>query len=189
MSDMRTASRPVRTYLSAWTFPVRIVRMPRCMKDCELMLRQLTIFDGPFLKAMLQSEDVVKSVGLRRQPSGSWVSLWWTMRKTFPLAYCIECDSKRTGFIGLYDIIPGESGRMSLVIFERTLRRKGYGCRSASLFMDMLKERRFVRKIFAEVDPDNHGSLAFWRKIGFGDEPGIQGRTVMSLYLHFSCDK
>ncbi|MGE5893437.1 MAG: GNAT family N-acetyltransferase [bacterium] len=184
MSGMMAACRPVCPSLPVSRTPlIRIARMPTSVRDGNLMLRALTILDCPFLQAMFRNDQAVKSGRMRRRTSGSWISFWWRVRKTFPVAYCIECDAKRIGFIGLYDLALRERGRMSLVISDGNLRRKGYGSRAAGILMGALKNQRFVRTIIVEVEADNHGSLSFWRKIGFGEEQHLPGKIVMYLDL------
>jgi len=89
------------------------------------------------------------------------------MEKTFTPAYFIECDSKQIGFIGLYNLIPGKSAEMSLAIFDDNFRRRGYGTRAFKLCTQGMQRHSVVKEIFVEVKADNHGSLSFWRKLGF----------------------
>lgn len=159
-------------------------KIPADMEDDNLRLRRLRFSDGPFIMNGLKDEIIANANGLIRPINASWFFLWWWMKKTFMHAYCIECDSKPIGFIGLYDLMLGESTEISLTIFDKTLRRQGYGTRSFKLLAQHLQKHSVVREMRAKVMRDNHSALSFWRKIGFLQMVTLDAtQIIMSMHL------
>lgn len=158
-----------------------IAKMPGCLEDDNIRLRPLRIFDGPFITDVLRDKDILKSNGLSKPMSSLWFSFWWWIKKTFIPCYCIECDSKRIGFIGLYNLSPGKSAEMSLAIFNETLRRHGYGTRAFRLLVQGLKRYSVVKNLLVKVETDNHAAISFWRKLGFIETEISDGVVNMSL--------
>lgn len=116
----------------------------------------------------------------------SWFSLWWWMKRTFNLAYIIEIDSIRSGLIGLYDLQPGHSAEMTLVIFEKTLRNRGIGTRAFKLFAKNLITYSLTERIIVRVNRDNAFALSFWSGRGF-KETGRQDNVIAMVHcLPFS---
>jgi RimJ/RimL family protein N-acetyltransferase len=151
------------------------------MKDNDLSLRPMRISDGPFINNGLKDEIILKASGLNNPINSSWFSVWWWIKKTFMPCYCIECDSKRIGFIGLYNLSPGKSAEMSLAIFNETLRRHGYGTRAFRLLVQGLKRYSVVKNLLVKVETDNHAAISFWRKLGFIETEISDGVVNMSL--------
>jgi RimJ/RimL family protein N-acetyltransferase len=160
-----------------------IAKVPRCMKDDKFKLRAFRISDIPFLCDGLKDKWILTTDGLSKQISLSWLSVWWWIKKTFTFIYCIICDSKRIGFIGLYNLKPRESAEMTLVILDQNERRIGHGTRAFRIFTQTLKKCNLIEKIIVKVKEDNHTSIAFWRKLGFEDMHSLDGIRVMSIDL------
>jgi RimJ/RimL family protein N-acetyltransferase len=140
-------------------------------------MRPLSIFDGPFIRGALGNNDVLKANGMDGLPSDSWLALWWWFKKTYSLPYCIEAGSKRIGFLGLFNIDPGESAELSIVIFSGEERRLGYGTTAFKLLTESLRRGMLVKRILVRVKADNHAALSFWSKLGFrglGSEKDIR---------------
>jgi len=156
-------------------------RIPGYVKDGHLGLRRLRIFDGPFIRDILMDRDILKSGGLSKPISKSWFFVWWWIKKTFEPAYCVEFDSKRIGFIGLYDLKLGKSAEMTLVIYEKNCRRMGYGTRTFHILAQALRRYNLIEKIVVKVREDNHASISFWTGLGFEDVHSLGGIRVMSL--------
>ncbi|MBS1112503.1 MAG: Acetyltransferase domain [Nitrospirae bacterium] len=154
------------------------------MKDDNLKLRPLRIFDGPFIHRGLKDEIGLRTNRLSRQTDSSWFSVWWWIKKTYRYSFCIEVDSKPIGFIGLYNVAHFKSADISLVIFDETLRRQGYGTRSFKLFVQSLRRQSVMKKIFITVKTDNHRALSFWKKLGFSETRMINDRINMSMDLN-----
>ena len=142
-------------------------KTPRFIEDGNIRLRPLSIFDSRFISNGLRDEVILKANGLNKPMNLSRFSMWWWIRKTFVLAYCIELASEPIGFIGLYNLKPGESAEISLVIFDKTFRRHGYGARAFNLIAQSMHRHSVIEKIFIKVKTDNHDALLFWRKLGF----------------------
>jgi RimJ/RimL family protein N-acetyltransferase len=158
--------------------------MPRCMKDNNFKLRVFGIFDVPFLCEGLRDKEILTANGLSKQISSSWLSVWWWIKKTFAIIYCIECDSKRIGFISLYDLRLDKSAEMTLVIFDKNIRRHGYGSRAFRIFTQNLKKKSIVERIMVRVKTDNSISASFWHKLGFKELHVTNGIKTMFIDLN-----
>ena len=159
------------------------LRIPGYMEDGNLRLRPLRMSDSPFILRGLNDGAILKASGLSRPVVSSWFFAWWWMKKTFTPSYFIECDSKPIGFIGLYNLIPGKSAEMSLVIFDDNFRRMGYGTRAFNICAQGMKRHSVVKEIIVKVKADNHGALSFWKKLGFVEAGIINGLITMSMGL------
>jgi len=158
-------------------------RIPGYLKDDRVSLRLVRIFDSPFIRDILTDRDILKSGGLSKPISESWFFVWWWIKKTFEPAYCIKFDSKRIGFIGLYNLKPGKSAEMTLVISGENSRRMGYGTRTFHILAQALSRYNLTEKIVVKVRKDNHASISFWKRLGFEDMHSFSGIKVMSLDL------
>ncbi|HAM50700.1 MAG TPA: hypothetical protein DCP92_08425 [Nitrospiraceae bacterium] len=159
------------------------LKIPRYMEDGNLRLRLLRMSDGPFILRGLNDGAILKANGLSRPIASSWFFVWWWMKKTFIPAYCIEYDSQPIGFIGLYNLIPGNSAEVSLVIFDRNNRRRGYGTRAFQILAQTLRRCHLIEKITLKIQGDNRGSISFWTGLGFEDVHIPDGLRVMSMDL------
>jgi ribosomal protein S18 acetylase RimI-like enzyme len=160
------------------------IKITRSMKDDNLKLRPLRIFDGHFIHRALKDEIGLRTNGLNRLTNSSWFSVWRWIKKTYSYSFCIEMDSRTIGFIGLYNLALGKSSDISLVIFDETLRRQGYGTRSFKLFAQSLRRHSVVENIFVTVKKDNHKALSFWKKLGFSETSMSNGIINMSMDLN-----
>ncbi len=158
-------------------------RFPRSMKDRDLRLRPLRIFDGPFMSRMLREEAILRANGSSNPISSWWWVVWWWMRRSFVLAYCVECDSRRIGFVGLHDLRLGEVVEASMVLFDKDLRGIGYGSRVAALLLESLKRYSIAERVIARVKADNYISLSFVRKLGFVETTTSDDIVTLSLDL------
>jgi RimJ/RimL family protein N-acetyltransferase len=162
---------------------LRIVTLPACMRRDKIRLRPLRIFDGPFVRNMLNDEDIVKSCGGNKPASHSWFSVWWWIKKNFTPAYCIEYGSRPVGFTGVYHLTPGESAELSLVISDKRMRRRGYGSSAFALLWEVLQRHSFAREVSVRVWSDNPGAALFWKKLGFSEIKLEDGIVTMSRQL------
>ena len=160
------------------------IKVLRYMRDDNLMLRPLRFFDGPFISNGLKDEGALKSNGLSKPVDSSWFFVWWWIKKTYSCSFCIELDSRPIGFIGLYNLIPGNSAEISLVIFDKSLRGQGYGTRTFKLLAQSLQRHSVVREIWAGVTTDNHSALSFWKKLGFVEINTLDDINSMSVDLN-----
>jgi len=153
------------------------------MRDDNIKLRPLKIFDGHFIHRALKDEIGLKANGLNRLTDSSWFSVWWWIKKTYSYSFCIELDSRPIGFIGLYNLALGKSADISLLIFDETFRRQGYGTRSFKLFAQSMRRHSVMKKISITVKADNHRALSFWKKLGFSETSMLNGIINMSMAL------
>ncbi len=156
--------------------------LPAHMRGDTIRLRRLRLLDGPFISNGLKDHAMLKANGLSKRINLSWLSLWWWMRKTHNCIFCIEVDSKRIGFVGLYNLIPGTSAEISLVIFDKMFRRQGHGTEAFRLLMHHAKRRSLVKEIHAKIAKDNLGALLFWEKAGFLEVKTLDD-TIEYVYL------
>jgi len=163
---------------------VLCAKIPRYMEDDNLRLRPLKIFDGPFIINGLRDEDVWRANGLSRPISSSWFSVWWYLKKTFDLTLCIEIDSRRAGFIGLYNLSLGKFAELSLSLFEKNIRQCGYGSRAFRLLAKNLKEYSIVKKIIVRVKIDNNAAISFYRALGFNELGNLDRIKTMAIDLN-----
>ena len=159
-------------------------RIPRHIEYARIGLRQLRFSDIPFLWDGLRDKEILATNGLSKQIFSSWLSVWWWVKKTFTLIYCIKCDSKRIGFIGLYNLKLGKSAEMTLAILDKNMRRLGYGSKAFNIFAQNLQRHSVIEKILIKVKTDNHSALSFWRKVGFLEINTFDGLTTMSMDLN-----
>ena len=158
--------------------------MPRYMKENELRLRPLRIFDAPSLSRWLRNAGILRTEGLSRPAHLSWFFPWWWVKRRFDCSFCIEVDSRPIGFIGLYNMRLGRSSEITLMIFESALRRHGYGTMAFKLLVQNLQRHSVVEEISARVKSDNHIALSFWKSLGFKEVNSLEGMTRMSLDLN-----
>jgi RimJ/RimL family protein N-acetyltransferase len=161
-----------------------MIKVTISMRDDNLKLRPLRIFDGHFVHRGLKNEIGSKTNSLSGLTGSSWFSVWWWIKKTYNYSFCIELDSRTIGFIGLYNLALGKSADISLVIFDETFRRQGYGTRSLKLFAQSLRRHSVMKKIFITVRTDNHRALSFWKKLGFSETSVLNDRINMSMDLN-----
>jgi RimJ/RimL family protein N-acetyltransferase len=161
-----------------------IAKMPRCMNNNNIKLRAFGISDVPFLCEGLRDKEILAVSGLSKPVFLSWLSVWWWIKKTFTIIYCIECDSKRIGFIGLHNMRLGKSAEMTLVIFDKNIRRHGYGSRAFRIFTQNLKKKSIVERIMVRVKTDNSISTSFWQKHGFRELNVTNGIKTMFMDLN-----
>jgi RimJ/RimL family protein N-acetyltransferase len=115
--------------------------------------------------------------------STSWLSLVWWIKRTYPLAYCIELDAHRIGFVGLYRLRPGKSASLSLAIFDEAYRNRGYGTRTLGLFVQHLQKCRLVERLAVDVMQESSAASRFWEKAGFREASAVGGVITMTRDL------
>jgi hypothetical protein len=175
MNDKKTCS------MSHFVSPVLFFRIPGCMEDGSIRLRRLKIFDGCLINNAFRNGDILRLGGLVEPISKSWISLWWWLRKTYVLSYCIEAGPELIGFISLYNLRVDRTAEISLAIFEKKNRRLGYGTRAFNLLTHNLK--RYTTEIKARVREDNHAAILFWSKLGFRELGNLGDTKIMSMHL------
>ena len=142
-------------------------RIPRYMANPPIRLRPARVLDGPFLSEGLKRKDFLLVNDLKKSLHSSWFLAWWWMRKSFVCTYCILLDSRRIGFIGMYNLRLHKSVEISLFIFEQHVRHLGYGSKALNLLAQNLKRFSFVDEIIVRVRLDNRAALSFYQKNGY----------------------
>ncbi len=153
---------------------------PRSLRDNNLCLRPLRFADGRFVAAGLADAAILRACGMSTPLSTSWFSLVWWIRRTYPLAFCIELDARRIGFLGLYRLHPGKSASLSLAIFDETCRNRGYGTRALELLVQHLQKCRLVERLAVDVMQENPAAPSFWKKAGFREATAVGGVLTMT---------
>lgn len=155
-------------------------RLPAYMTDGAVLLRPMKISDGPYLRKQMSDREAPSFSLLSRPVSGSWFRVWLNMKKIFNAAYIITIDHAPSGFAGLYNLAPGQSVEISLVIFDREKRGRGFGIRAFTLIADNLQKNGVARRILVSCKSDNTSAQSFWSRCGF-HEHHRQGDLV-TLY-------
>jgi len=156
---------------------------PRSLRHSNLCLRPLRFADGRFIAAGLADAAILRACGMSAPPSASQFSLMWWIRRTYPLAYCIELDDHRIGFLGLYRLRPRKSASLSLAIFDETCRDCGYGTRALNLLIRYLEQCRLLERLTVDVLPENPRAVNFWKKAGFRESSTSGGVLAMTRDL------
>ena len=142
------------------------VRIPRYMTTPPIRLRPVRILDGPFLSEGFKREDFLLVNNLKKPIYSSWLPVWWWIKRTFVCTYCILIDSRKIGFIGLYNFKFRKSVEISLFIFEKQMRHLGYGSETLNLLTKTFRKFSFVNEIIAKVKVDNHVAISFYQRNG-----------------------
>jgi ribosomal protein S18 acetylase RimI-like enzyme len=158
-----------------------IARVPRQIRQGDLTLRPLRIWDGPFLARMVRQDDILWSCGARGCPEIPWFTLYRRLRTLFFLSYCIEYSSEKVGLAGFYHLRADKSAEMSLVIFKDSFRRKGLGTKVFRLLSGALGNCPFLERVLVSVRTENSAAQAFWTKLGF--EEVRRGKDTLELEL------
>ena len=155
-------------------------RVPRCIEEGDIRLRFPGREDGPLLAGGLEDAGLLPQGYLTGRGLLSWVYLRWWIRKTFILSYIIEVGSRPIGVAGVCDIQPGESAEITVLIFKKGDRRRGYGGRTVAICTEALKRSFSIKRMVAEVESKNIASLSFLKKTGFGEIAGGPGINIFS---------
>jgi ribosomal protein S18 acetylase RimI-like enzyme len=168
---------------SGWGETPRWARLPKHMKDNELQLRPLSIFDMRFIKAGLAAEDMVKAGGHRKSSGLSGLMVWWLLRRASVCCYCVLFRSRRIGLMSLQDLHLGKSVELSLAILDPELRSYGYGTRAFGLLADNITKYSVAEELWVQVDTVNGAAVRFWKKLGFVTVHEINSVLMMSKSL------
>ncbi len=157
-----------------------IAYLSASIEDRDLRLRRIRISDGPLLSKLLEHDDILKSSGISAPRRTPWVLFYWWLRRTFLVASCIERESRTIGFIGLSKPPIGKSAEISLVIFDPTNRRRGFGTRAFQLSCRVFYALTPEDILLVKVQNDNEAALSFWSKLGFENLCSDGCMTVMT---------
>lgn len=158
----------------------------RSLENDGVRLRPLRITDIPIIRKGLQDAEVSESTGHGKPRLPARLALWWWLKKRYRIFFSIEVESKCIGIIGLYDLKPCESAKVSLLLFDKTMRRRGYGSRTCTAIAAHLRQTSLVKRLIAEVEGNNQPSLCFWKKLGFHEIHAECGVSILVKDLHGS---
>ena len=85
-------------------FSVLCMYLPRNMGDGNIRLRPFRFRDRHVIEDGLRYEDIFSPRAMTDLILKSYLSVWWWLRRTYAVLYCIEADSVCIGFIGLYNL-------------------------------------------------------------------------------------
>ena len=159
------------------------VRIPKYMTTPPIRLRPVRILDGPFLSEGFKREDFLLVNNLKKPIYSSWLPVWWWIKRTFVCTYCILIDSRRIGFIGLYNLKFRKSVEIGLFIFEKHMRHLGYGSKTLNLLNQNFRKFSFVDEIIAKVRVGNPVAISFFRRNGFKELYTENHIITMSISL------
>jgi RimJ/RimL family protein N-acetyltransferase len=154
-----------------------IAHLPACIKDRDVRLRHVRISDGPGISELLEHDDILTSSGINTPRRTQWLFFYCWLRKTFFAAYFIELKKEKIGFIGLYNLAPGESAEISLIVFDPSFRRRGYGTLAFKMLSQNPFTAAFANTFIVRVRTDNEPARSFWRKLGF-ETVRVEGDTI-----------
>lgn len=117
------------------------------------------------------------------RPALRWrLSVWWWLKRNYPVLFCVEVESKCIGFIGLYNLC-GESAEITLILSDSRSRRLGYGSGAFHALIAHLPSSSFIKKFTVRVKADNHPSVSFWKTLGFEEQDNLNGIRTMAKDL------
>lgn len=148
-----------------------MVRLRRSIEKDVIRLRLRSFRDLPVLYDLF-SEEVINAAGSRNgKPFSSLLSFWKWLRTTFQVVYLVEWGASRKkgiiGFIGLYDLVAGEEMKISMAIFDPSLRNRGLGRRCLRIFLEHMVSSGVCRSVTVRILRSNIGSLDFFAQSGF----------------------
>jgi GNAT superfamily N-acetyltransferase len=164
----------VKNILSIERFPV--------LKGNSFSLRPCRARDfACFRKQLEEAASSIPDAGQKTFRSllsfGKWLLL------TFQVIYLIEVEKTVLGFAGLYNMKPGKSLKLSIVLFNPDNRSRGYGTDVLGLLLPYLQKKGLVQEVVAEVTSANTLSLSFFEKAGFEITEHKDDRIVLSKKL------
>ena len=176
-----TASRIRTTYKEK--LGMFYARIPRYMTTPPIKLRPVRVLDGSFLSKGFEGKEFLLANDMTRPVHFSRFLAWWWIKRTFVCTYCILIDSRKIGFVGLYNLKFRKSVEISLFIFEKHMRHLGYGSKALDLLAHNFRKFSFVDEIIAKVRLDNRVAVSFCQKNGFKELYAEDHIITMSLNL------
>lgn len=144
-----------------------IAFLPKYMMSGNMKLRRVKLSDCPLLAKIMAGDDIVKSATVRRPSRIAWIFFYWWLIRTFFLAYLIEHEGEVIGFAGLFNLSPGGSAEIALVLFSPDFRRKGHGTKAVQMLFESPLLTSLINTLIAKVRKDNDTAQSFWTKLGF----------------------
>jgi RimJ/RimL family protein N-acetyltransferase len=119
----------------------------------------------------------------QERPALRWrLSIWWWLKRNYPILFCVEAESKCIGFIGLYNL-GEESAEITLIVSDSKSRRLGFGSEAYHALVAHLPRTSLIKKVTVRVMADNHPSISFWKALGFEEQHSRNGIRTMEKDL------
>jgi len=149
---------------------VKIVNFKCRIESDSLTLRLCQLRDLRTLFPLFRLEIFPEGQEAKSKPNSLFSFYRW-MKNTFQVIYLMEIEEtgghRIIGFAGLYDMELGRKLRLSLAVFNREDRGKGYGEKALTLLLSLLQNNRAAEVVYAEILKSNLPSLRLCRKLGF----------------------
>ncbi|MBL6991126.1 MAG: GNAT family N-acetyltransferase [Bacteriovoracaceae bacterium] len=107
--------------------------------------------------------------------------------ETTSFGRCIHIDDKYIGDIWAYCIdAQNKSGYLSIVIFNKSYWKKGLGSKVIKDFVNILKNKYDLQKLFAYTFTNNVASIKCLQKVGFEtvedfEEDGVWSKKLVQI--------
>ena len=152
-------------------FWIKTARFQRNMKSTEISIRLYSLKDLYTLYSLFNQGNLINSDTTRYGVFNYLSHFCRLMFNKFHVFYVIEVKEKDVsriiGFMGLYNIVIGQTVFLSIAIFKPDDRRQGYGKGAIELLLNNLKKNNIVKSIYVEVLTTNEPSLCFFKGLGF----------------------
>lgn len=146
-----------------------LASIPRRLESEQTALAPARWGDRSFLAAVL---------GAPAYP----LRVWLVARRAWRPLWVVRAGPERIGLAGLYDLRVGVEARLTVVL-DDAYRGAGHGTRVFRLLCQALAERAVVRRLLAEVAPDNAPCLAALRSAGFEEVDRRRGHVLLAREL------
>lgn len=168
-------------------FWIKTARFQRNMKSTEISLRLYSLKDLYTLYSLFNQGNLINSDTTRYGVFNYLSHFCRLMFNKFHVFYVIEVKEKDVsriiGFMGLYNIVIGQTVFLSIAIFKPEDRGRGYGKKSIELLLDSLKKYSVVETVCVEILKTNVASLNFFKKLGFEVYRQYKDRFLLEKYI------
>ena len=140
-------------------FWIKTARFQCNMKSTEISLRLYSLKDLYTLYSLFNQGNLINSDTTRYGVFNYLSHFCRLMFNKFHVFYVIKAKEKDVsriiGFMGLYNIVIGQTVFLSVAIFKSDDRRQGYGKGAIELLLNNLKKNNIVKSIYVEVSSAN----------------------------------
>ena len=169
-------------------FWIKAARFQRNMKSTEISLRLYSLKDLYTLYSLFNLGNLINSdtirYGVFNYPS-YFCRLMFNKFHVFYVIEVMEKDVSRIiGFMGLYNIVIGQTVFLSVAIIKPDDQRQGYGKGAIELLLNNLKKNNIVKSIYVEVLTTNKPSLCFFKGLGFEICRQYNDRSLLEKNLY-----
>lgn len=152
-------------------FWIKTARFQRTMTSTEISIRLYSLKDLYTLYSLFNQGNLINSDKTVNGVFSSFLYFCRWIFNTFHIFYVIEVMendvSRIIGFVGLYNIVIGQTVFLSVAIFKPDDQRQGYGKGAIELLLNNFHKNSIVKSIYVEVLTSNEPSLCFFKGLGF----------------------